>query len=52
MKYEDLKYDVYNALADVAYELDCKGIRPTKEEWEEAVDNFMVRFFEYDHDED
>ena len=42
----DIKSYVYNALADVAFEMSMNGIDVTAEEFDDAVRNFMNRFFD------
>ena len=41
-----LKHDVYNVLADLAYEYSKKHKKFDKDELEEAFENFENKFFE------
>ena len=48
---DDLKSDIYNALADVMFKYHLKGNDPTHEELSEALEWFELHFFEQGYDE-
>ena len=47
-----LKHDVYNVLADLAYEYSKKHKKFDKDELEEAFENFENKFFEENNDDE
>lgn len=47
-----LKHDVYNVLSDLAFEYEKKNKKFNKDEFEDAVENFMNKFFEEINDDE
>ena len=41
----DLSGDIYNALSDVAFIYNMSGVKLEKEDWEDAIEWFMDKFF-------
>ena len=42
----DLRNDVYNAMGDVAFTYEMAGVKLKEEDWKDAIEWFMDKFFE------